>query len=371
MESKRSGQAKSSRVFGLPGLYRQSGLTPLNSRLPMLAAQYIEPHLVKAMHADPPTPGPGQALVRVSMCGICGTDLAIEAGRHPRAKPGLMLGHEFCGEITELNAEDSGFQVGDRVTVYPLITCGSCLVCRTGNAHVCRDLRLYGIDEPGGMAAYVALPVEVLLKLPTSMTAQAGALLEPYAVGIHAVRRSPVQPDDTVVVIGAGPIGLLNGLALKVMGVSRVYVSDINDFRLNLVEQCGLLPLDAATDDPVERILEVTDGEGADVVFEAAGTPSAAAQMTELVRCRGSVVNVSVFKSPPEVDMRSVNFKELTVIGTRVYTLEDFHTAINTVAQLPVDALVTHQLPLADVRKAFEVFKAGENVCKVLVDMEE
>jgi len=129
--------------------------------------------------------------------------------------------------------------------------------------------------------------------------------------------------------------------------------------------------LDTANDDPVERIREVTDGEGADVVFEAAGSQSAAAQMTALVRSHGAIVNVSVFKFQPEIDMRSVNFKELTVIGTRVYTVEDFRTAIDTVEQLPVDTVVTHQLPLAGVTEAFEIFKAGVDVCKVLVDVGE
>jgi len=337
----------------------------------MLAAQYMSPHSVKAVEAEMPSPASGEALIRVSLCGICGTDLAIEAGKHPRAQSGLILGHEFCGEIVEINASGSEFRVGNQVTVYPLITCGKCLVCRTGNPHVCRDLKLYGIDAPGGMAAYVSVPVEVLLKLPDSMSAKAGALLEPYAVGIHAVRRSPVQPDDTVVVIGAGPIGLLNALALRELGVEKVFVTDINPFRLGLVEKSGLLALDAANDDPVKRILEVTDGEGADVVFEAAGSQSAAVMMTELVRCHGTLINVSVFKTPPEVDMRTVNFKELTVIGTRVYTVEDFQTAIDTVDHLPIDNVVTHQLPLADVTDAFEVFKAGVDVCKVLVDTAE
>ena len=337
----------------------------------MLTAQYTEPRSVKAVEADMPTPAPGEALIRVSLCGICGTDLAIEAGKHPRAQPGLIMGHEFSGEIAEINAPGSELRAGDQVTVYPLITCGKCLVCRTGNPHVCRDLKLYGIDAPGGMAAYVALPVDVLLKLPDSMSAKAGALLEPYAVGIHAARRSPVQPDDTVVVIGGGPIGLLNGLALKTLGVEKVYLTDINAFRLGLAEKCGLIPLDTANDDPVERIQEVTDGEGADVVFEAAGSQSAAAQMTALVRSHGAIVNVSVFKFQPEIDMRSVNFKELTVIGTRVYTVEDFRTAIDTVEQLPVDTVVTHQLPLAGVTEAFEIFKAGVDVCKVLVDVGE
>jgi 2-desacetyl-2-hydroxyethyl bacteriochlorophyllide A dehydrogenase len=337
----------------------------------MLAAQYMAPHSVKAVEAEIPSPTLGEALIRVSLCGICGTDLAIEAGKHPRARPGLIMGHEFCGKIVEINATGSEFRVGDQVTVYPLITCGNCLVCRTGNPHVCRDLKLYGIDAPGGMAAYVALPLDVLLKLPDSMPAKAGALLEPYAVGIHAVRRSPVQPDDTVVVMGAGPIGLLNALALKTMGVEKVYVTDINAFRLGLAEKSGLIALDASNDDPVETIREVTDGEGADVVFEAAGSQSAAAQMTEMVRCHGAVINVSVFKTPPEIDMRSVNFKELTVIGTRVYTVEDFRTAIDTVEQLPVETVVTHQLPLAGVTEAFEIFKAGVDVCKVLVDAGE
>lgn len=334
----------------------------------MIAAQYLGPECVQPMRTAMPVPVQGEALIRVEACGICGSDLGIISGRHPRAKPPLTIGHEFCGRVVERNGGTGEIRVGDRVALYPLISCGECYVCRHGQPHVCRNLRLYGFDTDGGMAEYVKVPLRSLLKLPDSMPPVIGALLEPLAVAIHSVDRVQVRPEDTVVVMGAGPIGLLVSLVLRHLGVHRIFVTDIVDFRLDMARQLGLDAHNAGSDAVEESVRDATGGEGADVVFECAGSRSSALQMTRLARCRGAVVNVSVFKEPAPIDLQAVNFKELSLIGSRVYARQDFRKAIEIAPLLPLAQLVSHRLPIGHVAEAYRLLKTDQRVGKVLIE---
>lgn len=341
----------------------------------MLAAQFLGPGRVEAVETDNPTPHAGEALLRIDGCGICGTDLYIYSGKHPRARPPVILGHEFFGHIVAMGPEGDAptdFRTGDRVTCFPLISCGTCHACRTSNSHVCRSLRLYGIDEAGGMAEYVRLPVSTLVKLPDALSSGAAALIEPLAVGVHAVElvAAPLNATDTGVVIGAGPIGLVTAIALRHRGVENIIVTDLNEFRLEIARNLSFDAYNPLEEDVVELVRAKTEGEGADLVFEAAGTPPAARQMTEVARCRSTIVNVSVFKEPAEVDLQAVNFKELTLVGAHVYTPDDYRTAIEVAQGGEVEKLVTHRLPLQEVSGAFDLFKSGQDVCKIVLEPE-
>ncbi len=332
----------------------------------MLAARYLGPHRIEPVEIDKPAPEPEEALIQIEACGMCGSDLGIFAGLHPRAQAPLTLGHEFCGRIVEIRSNTGEFKVGERVAAYPLISCGHCLVCRTGNAHVCRNLRLYGIDAPGGMADFVKLPLENLIRLAAGMDEQTGALIEPLAVAVHGVSRAPLEEAQTIAVVGAGPIGLLTALVAQFRSSAKVMVCDILPSRLALAGQLGLTAVPAGQQ-MAELVKSTTDAEGADIVFECAGVPASAASMTELARCRGTIVNLGVFKKPVPVDLQAVNFKEITLIGSRVYTKQDFMTAIELADSLPLGPIVTDTFPLAAVTIAFEKFKAGEGVCKVMI----
>jgi threonine dehydrogenase-like Zn-dependent dehydrogenase len=168
-----------------------------------------------------PEIGPGEALVKVAYVGVCGSDMNIYQGMHPRAKAPLVMGHEFSGVIEKGPSE---WPKGTPVTVYPLLSCGQCDPCRNGYAHVCNTLRLIGIDCDGAMAEFVKVPVEKLLKIPPNLSLKLGAFLEPLAVGVHAVRRSGYKPGDRAVVFGAGPIGLCVATCLKYFGASEVII---------------------------------------------------------------------------------------------------------------------------------------------------
>lgn len=332
----------------------------------MLAARYLGPGRIEAREVPLPSIEREEALIKVEACGFCGSDISIVAGLHPRARAPFTLGHEFSGRITEIQNTSKEFAVGDLVTSYPLISCGRCYVCRTGAPHVCRSLRLWGFDEDGGMAEFVKLPVSSLVKLPHDMASSIGALLEPLAVAVHGVSRAPLDEVNTAAVLGAGAIGLLTALVVRVHGIRDIIIADILPTRLELAAKLGLNSV--AAGEALREVVELkTRGEGADIVYECAGAPSAAREMTRLVRSQGTIVNLGVFKKPTEVDMQAVNFKELSIVGSRVYARQDFTEAIRLAPSLPLEQIVTHYFPLTDVQQAFDYFQRGEGVCKVII----
>jgi 2-desacetyl-2-hydroxyethyl bacteriochlorophyllide A dehydrogenase len=331
----------------------------------MLAARYLGPNRIEAQQVLIPTIGPEEALVQVEACGFCGSDINIIAGTHPRARAPLIVGHELSGRIVQLSETAHGLDIGDRVTMFPLISCGTCYSCTHGMPHICRTLKLYGFDVDGGMAEFIRLPVASLIKLPDGMPANIGALIEPLAVAVHGVRRSTLNGVRTAVVLGAGPIGLLTALVAKLSDVPNVVISDVQPGRVMLAKQLGLTAVRAG--EPLHAcIMELSDRNGADLVLECAGHPSSAVEMLTLVRSRGVIVNLGVFKKRVEFDMQAINFKEIELLGSRVYERRDFETAIELAGKLPLERIVSHAYALSDVSRAFAQFQSSE-ACKVLI----
>lgn len=308
----------------------------------------------------------GWALVEVAYAGLCGTDLSILAGQHPRARPPLIPGHELSGRVVA--TADPRLRPGDPVVAEPLISCGECWACTHGSPHVCRRLGLFGIDAPGGMAQFVALPADRLHVVPTGVDLRLAALIEPLAVAVHSVANSGLQPGETVAVFGAGPVGMLTALVARHAGAGDVIVSDPNEWRLDVARMLGftIVPRGSA---PVGIVRERSGGEGADVTFDTAGHPSAVADATEATRVLGTIVIVGVHKHPAEVDLRRLNFAEQRMQGVRVYTSDDVRLAVSLVAD---DALGLGRLPvrvfaLDQVDAAIEAARTGDRNLKVLV----
>jgi len=331
----------------------------------MLAARYLGPDWLEAKEIPLPIIGNEEALIQVEACGLCGSDISIIAGTHPRAKAPLTLGHELSGQIVNIRTSSSSLEPGNRVTTYPLISCGECHACAHGNPHICHQLRLFGFDMDGGMAEFVKLPVSSLMKLPDEMPVRIGALIEPLAVAVHGIERTSLQNVQVAAVLGGGPIGLLTALVARARGIPHVVISDILPSRLAHAASLGLRVVSAGKD-LQNLVMELSEGNGADVLFECAGTASSAREMTSLMLSRGVIVNLGVFKKPVEIDMQAINFKEIKVLGSRVYERKDFQTAIDVAMQLPLDRVVTHSFPLSDVATAFNQFRLGE-VCKALI----
>ncbi|AXC13312.1 Threonine dehydrogenase [Acidisarcina polymorpha] len=331
----------------------------------MLAARYMGPDHIEARQVSLPKIAPGEALIQVEACGFCGSDINIVAGTHPRAQSPLTIGHELSGRIVEIADVTTALAVGDHVTSYPLISCGVCHACTHGNPHVCRQLRLFGFDVDGGMAEFVKLPVASLMKLPDDMPASIGALIEPLAVAVHGVHRARLEGVSVAAVLGAGPIGILTALVAKHMGIRDVLISDVQPARLKLATGLGLEAF-AAGASLRAQIMELSNQNGADVIYECAGHPSSAKEMTALVRSRGTIVNLGVFKRPVEVDLQAINFKEVEIIGSRVYERKDFRAAIDMAMSLPLAPIISREFSLDHISEAFRLFRDGE-VCKVMI----
>lgn len=315
-----------------------------------------------------PEPKEGAVKINVKYCGICGSDIGIFLGKHPRAKAPLILGHEFIGIVA---TDGEKFKKGDRVTAFPLLSCGHCLACRTGNMHVCNTLGLIGIDVDGGVCESLYVDEDVLFKIPAGVSDRAAVTIEPLAVILRAIHQAKFQAAENAVVIGAGPIGIITGIVLLHIGASKVFISDVSKKRLDLAKELGLTPVDVSKENLNEIVKAATNSEGCDVLFECSGSETAALEMTEITRVSGRICMVAVHKQPHKVDLRQINFKEQLLVGTRVYTKEEFGKAVEfcKVLEKDLEKVVTHIVPLSDSEKVFDMI-ADESLgtVKVVID---
>ncbi|MBC7324980.1 MAG: alcohol dehydrogenase catalytic domain-containing protein, partial [Moorella sp. (in: Bacteria)] len=253
----------------------------------MKALVYHGPGDVRATDMPLPVLRPGEALIKVAYSGICGTDLTIAAGKHPRAQAPLILGHEFCGEVVDVHDEADRSWVGKRVVVEPLLSCGHCRPCLEGNYHVCETLGFLGIDTPGSMAEYVTAPVYRLYDID-DLAYEKAALVEPLAVAVHDVRRSGFKIGEATVVLGGGTIGQLICQVLAAAGAGTVIVTEPSPFRQRLLAQLPVQVVDPTRENIAANM--------ADVVFETAGVAATVAQAISIARVRGTIVQISLPK---------------------------------------------------------------------------
>lgn len=335
---------------------------------------YAAPEKVEIRDMVVPEPQEGQVRIKVKYCGICGSDIGIFTGKHPRAQAPLVLGHEFIGTIDAINGGSGKFKVGDRVSAYPLISCGHCFACETGIPHVCQTLKLIGIDVDGGIAEYVTCDESVLFKIDDSVSDKAASVIEPLAVIIRTVHQADFKALDSAVVVGAGPIGILTGIVLKHLGASKIIISDIDELRLDMCKEFGFETVNVKNDDLIDYVNNATNGVGVDVVFECSGSEVAALEMTKLCRIGGTICLTGVHKVPHAVNLQDVNFKEQTLIGSRVYTLREFGQAVAFAKEIApeLEKIVTHIVPLTESTKVFDLIKdPSEMTVKVVVDCEQ
>lgn len=332
----------------------------------MKAVVYCDKEEIRYMDIPQPVISEGEVLVKIAYAGICGSDLFIYSGMHPRAKAPLIMGHEFTGVIAELPKGYQGeFAVGDKITINPLLSCHVCTPCQTGNTHVCTKLGLTGIDTNGGFAEFAKVPLDQLVKLPAGINMEHGAVVEPVAVAVHAIRRSELKIGDTVLVIGGGPIGVLVALVARHAGAEKILVIEPNEFRRKVITELGFAALPEADH---ETIMQFTNGDGADIVYEVAGVQPAIDAAIKYCKIRGQVVIVSSFKKPVYTDLLRVNFAELNIIGIRVYTKKDFAAAVDLVEKYPEFAkVITHKFTLQEAQKGIELMKQGADNLKVLL----
>jgi (R,R)-butanediol dehydrogenase / meso-butanediol dehydrogenase / diacetyl reductase len=317
---------------------------------------------------DQQAPGPGQAVVEVAYCGICGSDLHFRDV--PELFPdGTVPGHELSGRIVELGEGVQGWSAGARVTVLPFGQCGECEVCRSGNEQVCPHAITNGVGlgtgRPGAYAERLVVDARMLYALPDAVDDRAGTLVEPLAVAVRAVGKAAVGLGEPVIVLGTGPIGLLTALVLRERGYERMTVVSRNPARGRRAAELGLPVVSLAQFEAA-----ATAAEAPVCVFECAGTPSAARLAVEVLAPLGRLMLVGVSLAPLDLPGPLVVLKELQISGVLSYRPEEFAEAIDLLARgrIPVDQLITDTVPLARAEATFQALTSpGNEQLKVLL----
>lgn len=323
-----------------------------------------------------PVPGKDEALIKVKLAGVCGSDIVVYRGKHMTATVPTVLSHEILGTIETLPEGYAGpFKVGQRVLMNPIISCGECAACKRGLGHVCENLKLLGIHVDGGFAEYTKVGVEKLVAVPDDMPDDVAILSEPFAVGYHVMMTSKIQKGDTVFISGGAAVGLYIAIFARAWGASRVIVSEINEPRRQFVESMGIETINPAQTDAMDLMREVTGGGGFDVVFDTSGAPGPTLMMPDLCRCGGKMMSLNLSGDEYKFVIGKVSFKEQTLIGNRLYTQEEFELGTKFVAdhwrELGLDRMVTDRLPLSDIEKALQMMLNGENICKIVINCQE
>lgn len=313
-----------------------------------------------------PSAGPGEVLIAVRHAGVCGTDLHIadwDAWAQGRVRPPLVIGHEFAGEIVAVGEGVTELAVGELVTAEGHLTCGHCLQCRTGHAHICRNTRIIGVDRDGAFAQFIAMPANNVLTL-NGIPTEIGAIMDPMGNAFHTVLTADV-PGNTVLVVGCGPIGCFAVGIARAAGAARVIASDVNPRRLELARAMGShVTVNAATQDVVATVQAETGGEGVDVVCEMSGVPSALHQAFAGVRMGGRVQLLGIPKGEVPVDFASeIIFKGITVygvIGRKMYeTWHQMRRFLGT-GLLDPRPVITHRFPLDCIDDALTTIRSGD-----------
>jgi 2-desacetyl-2-hydroxyethyl bacteriochlorophyllide A dehydrogenase len=334
-----------------------------------LAVRYTSARTLDTAPAAPSSPGPGEVELAPAYVGICGTDLHIFHGdMDARVQAPAVLGHEMSGRVVRVGPDVEGWQPGDAVTVMPLRWDDTCPACRAGHQHICQHLDFIGIDSPGAMQQRWTVPASALIRLPASLPLDRAALVEPTAVAVHDVGRAEVAEDEKVVVVGGGPVGILIALVARAVGAD-VRVVELSAHRRLLAEELGLTAWNPADDVPT-LVQQWTGDAGADVAFEVSGAPGGVETAVEVLGVRGRLCLVAIHPRPREVNLHRFFWRELTLVGARLYDRGDFERAVALVADgtIPAERLISKVVALTQAPAAFEALEGGGDVMKILVD---
>ncbi|MFJ4252541.1 2,3-butanediol dehydrogenase [Microbacterium sp. NPDC090003] len=346
----------------------------------MKAAVFHSQEDLRIEEVADPSPGPGQVKLRNAFAGICGSDLHVyytpeAAGldfEHPHPLTGStlpqILGHEFSGTVVELGAGVDGISVGDRVAVWPIYYCGDCAACRRGMYNACQKIGFHGLSSNGGgMAEFTTVDASKLHVLPENVDLRLGALVEPMSVAWHAVSRSGVEPGGTALIAGAGPIGIGVWFALKARGIDKVLVSEPSADRRAIIAALGATVVDPVAEDLGAAVAALTDGDGVDVAFDAAGAgPAVTSSLASLVP-GGRVVVVAIHERTMDFLPTQLVMAETEIAGALAYLPEDFDAVIAAMAAGVYDTTGWVQdVPLDGVVDAIHALRGGAGA-KILV----
>jgi L-iditol 2-dehydrogenase len=344
----------------------------------MQAVVYHAPGDIRVEDLPTPVCGADELLVKVDACAVCGTDWKSFKHGNPRIKAPLTMGHEFTGVVVQSGRDAvGGFSPGDRIVMATSIACGTCFYCRRRWPNLCVDLAPMGFSFAGGMAGYVVIPSLALrnghvVKTPRDLPPEHAALSEPVSCAVNSLQQCDLQPGDTVLVLGAGPMGLMNACVARSFGAGKIILSEVNEVRLAQAASFGCdVLVNPAKEDLAKRVMAETGGLGADVAIVAAPAAAPQEQAVHLVRKRGTVV---LFASLPKgasnltLDSRPIHYGELRVVGTSDSAPWHVEKAVALLAAgtVPGAKLATHILPLDQFHRALELMETGEALRVVL-----
>ncbi|KAA5823784.1 zinc-binding alcohol dehydrogenase family protein [Algibacter amylolyticus] len=310
----------------------------------------------------------GEALLKINKVGICGTDLHAYSGNQAFFTYPRILGHELASEVLEIDENAKGIKAGDKVVVMPYVSCGECIACRNGKTNCCTNIRVLGVHADGGMQEQITVPANILLPA-NNLSNDQMAIVEPLAIGAHAIRRADIKAGETVVVVGCGPIGI-GIMKLAQIAGAKVIALDMNEDRLKYAkENIGVDYVVNVSNDPVKQIEEITNGDLATAVFDASGNKFALEACPDYMAHGGRFVLVGLSKGELTYTHPKVHAKEMTLMCSRNATTEDFKHVISVLDQFPTESFITHSVPFTEMIANFDSWlKPETGVIKATVN---
>lgn len=342
----------------------------------MMKQQVINEAKKIEFHTVPiPECNKNEVLVKIMRIGVCGSDIHVFYGKHPNTSFPVTQGHEVSGEIVEIGEEVKEFQIGDKVTIQPQITCGECYSCLHGNYHICDKLKVMGFQSQGTASEYFVIDQSYIIKLPAELNYNQGAMIEPVAVACSAIRKINNIEGKKIIVLGGGPIGNLTAQVAKALGANSILLTEVNDFRLKLAKEVGIdFVVNPAKVNLTDEIKKCFGADKADVIIECVGLESTVDTALQNARKGTEIILVGVFGEKTTIDLNVIQNSELRLIGVLMYQKQDYLKAIELVStnKIDVESLITNHFPFLEYQRAYEyIEKNREKVMKVMIDVNE
>lgn len=321
-----------------------------------------QPKQLELKEMNVPAKKDGQAIIRVKRIGICGTDMHAYRGVQPFFSYPRVLGHELSGVIEEIEENNAGFEKGDQISILPYLSCGECVACRNGKENCCVNMKVIGVHEDGGMCEFISIPIDHLLKT-NNLTLDQSAIIEPLAISAHAIRRANIKKNEWVLVIGAGPIGL-GVMNFARQAGAKVIAMDMNNERLVFCEKWAKVAITvSALNNPLEKLMDITQGELPTIVFDATGNQQSMNQAFNYVAHGGKLIYVGLVKNDITFSDPDFHSKELTLMGSRNATKEDFHYVIKKLETggIAAEGYITHRCSFDQFIDHFEAWLSPDS----------
>jgi len=341
----------------------------------MLQQVMTEPGKIEFREVPIPEPAEGEVLVKIMEIGVCGSDIHVYHGEHPFTSYPVTQGHEVSGLVEKLGPGVSGLTVGQKVTIQPQVVCGECWPCRHGKYNLCESLKVMGFQTTGVASHYFAVDAKKVTPLPETMSLEEGAMIEPLAVAVHAVRRAGDVTGRDICVLGAGPIGILVAQTAKGMGARRVMITDVSDVRLAKAKECGVdFCVNTKEKNFGEALVECFGPDKADVIYDCAGNNITMGQAVKYARKGSTIILVAVFAELGKIDLAVLNDHELDLNTSMMYRSEDYEKAIELAdsGKVRLKPLISQRFPFRQYLDAYKYIDENrETTMKVLIDVQK